>query len=58
MIDQIVPELKATGANLVKVTLSPGTVKNSTDNTYDPTLPLPSDGKSNDIIAFGLACRI
>jgi hypothetical protein len=52
-LDQMVTEIKATGTNLVKLTFSSGQVKNYTDNTYDPTLPFPMDGKPSDIVAFG-----
>jgi hypothetical protein len=52
-LDQIIPEIKATGANAVRITMSPGQVKNYTDNAYDPALPFPLDGKFNDILAFG-----
>jgi uncharacterized protein (TIGR03437 family) len=52
-IDQIIPEIKATGTNLVKITLSAGQVKNYTDNAYDPSVPFPLEGKSSDIVAFG-----
>jgi hypothetical protein len=33
-LDQIIPEIKATGANVVKITLAGGQVKNYTDNAY------------------------
>jgi len=52
-IDQIIAEIKATGTNLVKITLSAGQVKKYTDNAYDPAIPFPLDGKSSDILAFG-----
>lgn len=52
-LDQIIPELKATGANLVTITLGIGQVKNYTDNAYDPSKPFPFEGKSSDILAFG-----
>lgn len=52
-IDQIVPEIKATGTNLVKLTLTVGQVKNYNDNAYDPAIPFPFEGKPADIIAFG-----
>jgi len=52
-IDQIIPELAATGANLVKISLTVGQVKNYNDNAYDPVLPFPLEGKSPDILAFG-----
>ena len=52
-IDQIIPEIKATGTNLVKITIGVGQVKNYTDNAYDPTRPFPLEGKSSDILAFG-----
>ncbi len=52
-LDEIVTEIKATGANLVKFTLSSGQVKNYTDNAYDPSLPFPMEGTSSNIISFG-----
>ena len=52
-LDQIVDEIKATGANLVKLNLTIGQVKNYTDNAYDPTLPFPLEGTPSNIIAFG-----
>ncbi len=52
-LDQIIPEIKATGANVVKITLSGGQVKNYTDNAYDPALPFPLDGTFSNILAFG-----
>jgi uncharacterized protein (TIGR03437 family) len=51
-LDQIIPEIKATGANVVKFTMGGGQVKNYTDNAYDPALPFPLDGKFSDILAF------
>jgi uncharacterized protein (TIGR03437 family) len=51
-LDQMVTEIKATGANLVKITLGMQ-VKNYTDNAYDPSRPFPLEGKSSDILAFG-----
>ena len=52
-LDQIIPEIKATGANVVRITVSGGQVKNYTDNAYDPALPFPLGGKFSDILAFG-----
>ena len=52
-LDQIIPEIKATGANVVRITLTGGEVKNYTDNAYDPALPFPLGGKFSDILAFG-----
>jgi hypothetical protein len=52
-IDEMVSQLKATGANLVKVTLASGFLKNYTDNAYDPSVPFPNEGSSADILAFG-----
>jgi uncharacterized protein (TIGR03437 family) len=52
-VDQIISEMKATGANLVKFTLNPGRLKNYTDNAYDPTIPFPSEGSYADILSFG-----
>jgi uncharacterized protein (TIGR03437 family) len=52
-LDQIIPEIKATGANVMKITLGGGQVKNYTDNAYDPALPFPLEGKFSDILAFG-----
>jgi uncharacterized protein (TIGR03437 family) len=52
-LDQILTEIQATGANVVKITMSGGQVKNYTDNAYDPALPFPLDGQPSDILAFG-----
>jgi uncharacterized protein (TIGR03437 family) len=52
-LDQMVTEIKATGANLVKLTLSAGQVKTYTDNAYDPSVPFPMEGTAANIIAFG-----
>lgn len=52
-LDSIVTEIKATGTDLVKLTLSSGQVKTFTDNAYDPALPFPMEGTSSNIIAFG-----
>lgn len=51
-LDQIIPEIKATGANVVRLTMSGGQVKNYTDNAYDAALPFPSDGTRSNILAF------
>ncbi len=52
-LDEIVSEIKATGTNLVKINLVLGLLKNSTDNTYDPSVPFPMPGEANNVIAFG-----
>jgi uncharacterized protein (TIGR03437 family) len=52
-IDNMIADIKATGANLVKFTFSSGQVKTYTDNAYDPTIPFPNEGTSANIIAFG-----
>jgi uncharacterized protein (TIGR03437 family) len=52
-LDEIVTEIKATGTNLLKINLTIGQVKNYTDNAYDPSLPFPLEGTSNNIIMFG-----
>jgi len=52
-LDQIVSEIKATGTNLVKINLTIGALKNPTDNAYDPSVPFPLEGQSNNVIAFG-----
>ena len=52
-IANMIADIKATGANLVKVTLSSGRVKTYTDNAYDPSLPFPNEGTAANIIAFG-----
>lgn len=52
-VDEIISEIKATGANLVKITLNPGQLKNYTDNAYDPAVPFPDEGSYADILAFG-----
>src|SRR5579884_1149088 len=49
----IAEELKATGTNLVKLTLSSGSLKSYKDNAYDPAVPFPAEGKPEDIVAFG-----
>lgn len=51
--DQIIAELKATGANLIKLNLTVGLVKNYNDNAYDPAVAFPFEGKPDDIVAFG-----
>ena len=52
-LDQIIPEIKATGANLVTIAVSVGQVKNYTDNAYDPSLPFPLEGTTGNIQALG-----
>jgi uncharacterized protein (TIGR03437 family) len=52
-LDQIIPEIRATGANLVEIVLGIGQVKNYSDTAYDPALPFPLEGKFGDILAFG-----
>jgi uncharacterized protein (TIGR03437 family) len=52
-LDEIVTEIRAAGANLVKFTLSSGQVKTYTDNAYDPSIPFPMEGEAANIIAFG-----
>jgi uncharacterized protein (TIGR03437 family) len=52
-IDDMIADIKATGANLVKFTLSSGQVKTYTDNAYDPSIPFPMEGTAANIIAFG-----
>jgi uncharacterized protein (TIGR03437 family) len=52
-IDEMISQLKASGANLVKVTLASGFLKNYTDNAYDPSVPFPYEGSSANILAFG-----
>jgi len=52
-LDEIVGEIKATGTNLVKLNLTIGVLKNPTDNAYDPSVPFPLEGQSNNVIAFG-----
>jgi uncharacterized protein (TIGR03437 family) len=52
-IDNMIADIKATGANLVKFTFSSGQVKTYTDNAYDPTIPFPMEGTAANIIAFG-----
>jgi len=51
-VDQTIQELKATGTNLVKLTFNMS-VKNATDNVYDPAVPLPQNGQPANIVAFG-----
>jgi hypothetical protein len=51
-IDQTIQELKATSTNVVKLTFNMY-VRNATDNSYDPTFPFPSNGKPENILAFG-----
>ena len=38
-LGEIVTEIKATGTNLVKISLTVGQVKNYNDNAYDPAVP-------------------
>jgi uncharacterized protein (TIGR03437 family) len=52
-IDDMIADIKAAGANLVKFTFSSGQVKTYTDNAYDPTIPFPMEGTTANIIAFG-----
>jgi uncharacterized protein (TIGR03437 family) len=52
-LDQIVSEIKGTGTSLVKINLIIGQLKSPTDNAYDPSVPFPLPGRSNDVIAFG-----
>lgn len=52
-LDEMVTEIKATGANLVTLTLGVGQVKNYTDNAYDPGVPFPLEGTFSNIQAFG-----
>jgi uncharacterized protein (TIGR03437 family) len=51
-VDQTISELKATGTNLVKLYTILGSLKNSTDNAYDPALPFPS-ADTPGMMAFG-----
>lgn len=52
-IDEMIADIQATGANLVKFTFSSGQVKTYTDNAYDPSIPFPMEGTAADIVAFG-----
>ncbi len=52
-LDQMVGEIKATGATLVKINLTIGQVKNYTDNAYDPAVPFPLEGTTSNIVSFG-----
>ena len=52
-LGEIVTEIKATGTNLVKISLTVGQVKNYNDNAYDPAVPFPLEGTPSAILAFG-----
>ncbi|MCZ2152274.1 MAG: hypothetical protein LC126_31420 [Bryobacterales bacterium] len=50
-IDQAIAEVVATGANLVKITVTTGFMRNYNDNAYDPSIPL--EYKPENVLAFG-----
>jgi hypothetical protein len=52
-LDEIIGEMKATGANLAKITIGIGQVKNYNDNAYDPAVPFPLEGTVANIQNFG-----
>jgi hypothetical protein len=64
-LDETITEIKATGTNVVVITLQIGQVKDYTDNAYDPSYPFPFEGTPANITSFfrklgsqGITCDV